>query len=227
MATVPVVPTFTAGTVVTAAALNQLGAAVQFLLTPPKAVLQQTNVAPVSGGQAIAATTATAIIWTVAVNNGDSAWSAGSPTRYTSQTPGYYLFEGVWQSTAELTSGYRGAFFRITTGANNPGGAGLTTSFGASREANVTSATGINYTAVGAALISPYLYVLDYVELIAYSGAAETTGFTDGGSYLSATLVSLLWPSPMRNSPSCRRKCRRSRGRSRRCSSGARACRTS
>ena len=191
MATVPAVPTFTAGSAPAYTVLNQLGAAVQFLLTPPKAVLQQTNVAPVSGGQSVAITTDTAIIWTVAISNGDSAWSAGNPARFTVQTPGYYLLEGTWQSTAETTASYRGARFRITTGVNNPGGAGLTSSFGSTRVANVTSATGVNYTAVGAAMISPFLYVLDYVELIAYAGHAETTGFTDGGSFLTATLVSL------------------------------------
>ncbi len=213
MAAVPVVPTFTAGSVVTAAALNQLGAAVQFLLTPPKAVLQQTSVAPVLGGQSVAAVTATAIIWTVAINNGDSAWSAVNPTRFTAQTPGYYLFEAVWQSTAETSAGYRGGFFQVTTGANNPGGAGLTTAFGSARAANVTSASGANYTAIGSALISPYLYVADYAEFFAYSSHAETTGFADGGSYLTATLVSLLWPRPP---PPRSRRCRR---RSPRCSS--------
>jgi hypothetical protein len=191
MATVPAVPAFTAGSAPTYATLNQLGYAVQFLLTPPKTVLQQTNIAPVSGGQSISATTATAIIWTAAISNSDSAWSSGNNTRVTAQTPGYYLFEGTWQSTAETSSGYRGAYFQVTTGAGNPGGAGLTTAFGSTRLANVTSATGTNYTAAGAALISPYLYVADYVELYAYSSHAETTGFTDGGSYLTATLVSL------------------------------------
>jgi len=167
MATVPTVPTFTAGTVATAATLNQLGSAVSFLLQPPRSVIQQTNVAPVSGGQSIPA------------------------TQYTAQTPGYYRLDGVWQATAETTAGYRGAYFRITTGTNNPGGAGLTTSFGSSRLANVTSATGVNYTAIGTSMITPYMYVLDYVELIAYSSHAETTGFTDGGSYLTVTLVSV------------------------------------
>ena len=71
------------------------------------------------------------------------------------------------------------------------GGAGLTTSFGSQRLPNVTSATGTNYTAIGCSAISPLLYALDYVELIAYAGHAETTGFTDGGSWMTATLVSL------------------------------------
>jgi hypothetical protein len=191
MATVPTVPTFTAGSVVTATTLNQLGTAVSFLLAPPKAVLQQVNSSPFGGGQSIAATTATAIGWNNAINNSDSAWSSGNNTRFTCQTPGYYLFEAVWQSTAETSAGYRGCYFRVTTGSNNPGGAGLTTSFGASRAPNVTSASGVNYTAIGSACISPFLYVLDYVEFMAYSSHSETTGFTDGGSYLTATLVSL------------------------------------
>jgi hypothetical protein len=191
MATVPSVPTFTAGTAPSAATLNNLGYAVSFALQPPRAVLQQTNVSPVSGGQSISATTATAIIWTVAVEDSDTGWSTSNRTRYTAQTPGYFRCDGVWQATAETSSGYRGAYFRITTGANNPGGPGLTTSFGSSRLANVTSATGVNYTAIGCSMISPYLYVLDYVELIAYSSHSETTGFTDGGSYFTATLVSL------------------------------------
>lgn len=191
MATVPTVPTFTAGSSPSYTTLNNLGYAVQFALQPPRAVLQQTNVAPVSGGQAVAATTDTAIIWTVAVADSDGGWSTSNRTRYTAQTPGYFRLDAVWQSTAETTSGYRGARFRITTGVNNPGGAGLTTSFGSAREMNVTSASGVNYTAAGCSLISPYMYVLDYVELIAYSSHAETTGFTDGGSYMTATLVSL------------------------------------
>jgi hypothetical protein len=191
MATVPTVPTFTAGTSPTYTTLNQLGSAVSFLLQPPRSVIQQTNVAPVSGGQAISATTDTAIIWTVTAVNSDSGWSSGANTRYTAQTPGYYRLDAVWQATAETTSGYRGARFRITTGVNNPGGAGLTTHLGSQRLANVTSVTGVNYTAIGCSAITPYMYLLDYVELIAYSSHAETTGFTDGGSWLTVTLVSL------------------------------------
>jgi len=191
MATVPTVPTFTAGSVATAAALNQLGYAVSFILGPPKAILQQTNASPFATGQAISATTATAIGWNNAIEDSDGGWSSANRSRYTAQTPGYFMCEAVWQSTAETSAGYRGAYFRVTTGSNNPGGAGNQTSFGASRPPNVTSATGVNYTAVGASMLSPYLYVLDYVELIAYSSHAETTGFTDGGSYLTVTLVSI------------------------------------
>jgi hypothetical protein len=188
---VPTVPTFTAGSDPTYTTLNQLGYAVSFLLQPPKAVLQQVNASPVSGGQSISSVTATAIIWNSTVVDNDSGFSASHNTRYTVATPGYWLCEGTWQSTAELTATYRGAYFRQTYGAGNPGGAGNTFSFGASREANVTSASGVNYTAVGTAMLSPYLYIGDYIELIAYSGAAETTGFTDGGSMMSLTLVSI------------------------------------
>jgi hypothetical protein len=191
MATVPSVPTFSAGTSPTYTTLNNLGYAVSFALQPPRAVLQQTNIAPVSGGQSISITTDTAIIFTVAVLDSDTGWSTSNRTRYTAQTPGYFRFDAVWQATAETTASYRGARFRITTGVNNPGGAGLTSSFGSQRLPNVTSATGTNYTAIGCSGISPLLYVLDYVELIAYAGHAETTGFTDGGSYMTATLVSL------------------------------------
>jgi hypothetical protein len=191
MATVPSVPTFTAGSSPTYTTLNALGYAVQFALTPPRAVLQQTNVAPVSGGQSISITTDTAIIFTVAALDSDSGWSTSNRTRYTCQTPGYFRFDAVWESTAETSATYRGARFRVTTGVNNPGGAGLTSSFGSQRLPNVTSATGTNYTAIGCSGISPLLYVLDYVELIAYAGHAETTGFSDGGSYMTATLVSL------------------------------------
>ena len=191
MATVPSVPTFTAGSTPSYATLNNLGYAVQFALTPPRAVLQQTNVAPVSGGQAISATTDTAIIFTVAVLDSDSGWSTSNRTRYTAQTPGCFRFDAVWQASAETSSGYRGARFRITTGANNPGGAGNISSFGSARLMNVTSASGVNYTAIGCSMISPYLYIADYVELVAYSSHTETTGFADGGSYMTATLVSL------------------------------------
>ena len=188
---VPTVPVFLAGSDPAYSVLNQLGYAVSFLLQPPKAILQQVNASPVSGGQSIAATTATAIIWNSTVTDNDSGFSAAHNTRYTAATPGYFLCEAVWQSTAELTATYRGAYFRQTYGSNNPGGAGTTVPFGSSREANVTSSSGANYTAVGTAMLSPYLYVGDYIEVVAYSGAAETTGFTDGGSMMSLTLVSL------------------------------------
>lgn len=191
MATVPTVPTFTAGSVVTDVTLNDLGYAVSFLLGPPKAILQQTTASPYASGQSISATTATAIGWNNVIEDSDSGWSSANRTRYTAQTPGYFMCEAVWQSTNETTSGYRGAYFRVTSGSNNPGGAGNTTSFGSSRPPNVTSSTGADYTAVGTAMVSPYLYVLDYVELIAYSSHAETTGFTDGGSMMTVTLVSL------------------------------------
>ena len=191
MATVPSVPTFTAGSTPSAATLNELGYAVQFLLTPPKAILQQTNASPYSSGQSISATTATAIGWNNVIEDSDSGWSSSNRTRYTAQTPGYFLCEAVWQSANETSSGYRGGYFRITTGSNNPGGAGNTTSFGSSRPPNVTSSTGADYTAVGAAMLSPYMYVLDYVEFMAYSSHSESTGFTDGGSMMTVTLVSL------------------------------------
>ena len=95
MATVPSVPTFTAGSSPAYSVLNALGYAVQFALQPPRAILQQTNVSPVSGGQSITITTDTAIIFTVAVLDSDSGWSTSNRTRYTCQTPGYFRFDAV------------------------------------------------------------------------------------------------------------------------------------
>ena len=191
MATVPSVPTFNAGSVATAVTLNQLGSAVSFLLAPPKAILQQTNASPYAGGQSISATTPTAIGFNSEILDSDNGWTSGNPTKYYAQTPGYFLVEGVWQSTAETTSGYRGVYFRITTGSNNPGGSGNTSSYGSQRTPNVTSSSGANYSAVDGAILLPYMYVNDYVEMIAYSSHAETTGFTDGGCMMSITLVSI------------------------------------
>jgi hypothetical protein len=186
---VPVVPTLPAGTVVTAAQMEQLAAAVQFLLTPPIAQLQQTSVAPVSGGQSIPVTTPTAIIWTTQIADSDNGWTPAAPTQYIAQTPAYYVFSGTWQATAETTATYRGAYFQATTGPNNPGGPGLTTVFGSVRVPNVTTAA--QYSGTGTQMLSPYLYAGDFVELYATSGHAETTGFADGGSFLSVQLASL------------------------------------
>lgn len=186
---VPVVPSLPAGTAVTAAQMAQLAAAVQFLLTPVLAQLQQTSTAPVSGGQSIPITTPTAVIWTAQIADPDNGWTPAAPTRYTAQTPGYYWCSAAWQSTAETSSTYRGAYFQATTGPGNPGGAGTTTVFGSARIPNVTTAA--QYTSTGTQMLSPYLYAGDYVELYAIAGHAETTGFTDGGSFMSVQLASL------------------------------------
>ena len=81
------------------------------------------------------------------------------------------LHRAAWASNA---TGNRQAYFQVTTGANNPGGAGLTTAFGA--VAGLTDGTG-NPTRFTLAALCPYLYLLDYLEVYAYqnSGGALNT----------------------------------------------------
>ena len=166
MATIPTVPSFVTGETPSIAKLNQLASCVSFIYTIP-AFGQLTG-----SGQSLTNNTATALTWSVTTDR-DTGWAAGHPTRYTAQTPGYYQLDALaaWASNA---TGNRQAYFQVTTGANNPGGAGLTTAFGA--VAGLTDGTG-NPTRFTLAALCPYLYLLDYLEVYAYqnSGGALNT----------------------------------------------------
>jgi hypothetical protein len=166
MATIPAVPSFTFQEVPPDAVLNQLASCVTFVATLPA-------YAELQGGPTLTTATATALAWPVKVTDRDSGWSSGSNTRYTAQTGGYYdLSAGVvFTSNA---AGYRAAWFQVTTGANNPGGAGNSTIFGYKG----TSADPSGTTMISLGITSPYLYDLDYLQVFAFqnSGGNLATG---------------------------------------------------
>ena len=162
MATLPTVPSFVTGETPSIAKLSQLAYCVSFFNTIP-AFGSFTDT-----GQSIANNTNTALTWTK-VTDRDGGWAAGNPTRYTAQTAGYYQASALLSFNASATGG-RAAWFQVTTGANNPGGAGLTQPFGYSD----SGPDGTSVTGVRIGELSPYLYALDYVEVFAWqlSGGA-------------------------------------------------------
>lgn len=179
MATVPTVPSFAFQEDPTIAKLNQLAACVSFINSLPAYVS-----AVAGGSQSVASSTET-VIQFVASTDRDSGWSGGAVARYVAQTPAYYDFE-AHLDFASNTAGLRHAYFQVTTGSGNPGGAGNTTQFGGC----AVIADASTDTHVEIAQMSPYLYVNDYVQVFGYqtSGGALTIG---NASQLFITLDSL------------------------------------
>jgi hypothetical protein len=162
MATIPTVPSFTFQQAPSIAVLNQLASCVTFATRLPAW-------AALTGSQSLTNNTVTALSWT-AVTDRDGGTSG---TEYIAQTPGYYeLAAGV--SFASNSTGVRLAYFVVTTGANNPGGSGHTTIFGTASAA--ASPTNVTRLSLGA--VSPYLYLLDVLQVVAFqnSGGALAAG---------------------------------------------------
>jgi hypothetical protein len=163
MGTIPAVPTFPAGYAAQGAQLAELCAAITWLMSgKPLAQLAQ-NVA-----QSLTNATAAAVSWDTKVTDRDSGWSSSHDTRYTAQTPGYYL--AAASVSIGTSSGAQIAFFQVTTGSNNPAGSGVTTKFG-------RAAIPASGACVVVKSLTPYLYDLDYVEVWAEqtSGSTVTT----------------------------------------------------
>jgi hypothetical protein len=177
MATLPTVPTFTFQEDPSITVLSELAAAVTFVSTLPAYALLE-------GSPTLTTATVTALAWTTKVTDRDSGWASGNNTRYTAQTPGYYDLNACI-TFASSTTGARIAYYRVTTGANNPNGAGNTTIFG-DKAVAAANATG-NWITLGAT--SPYLYLLDYVEVYAYQNSGGN--LATGTNYWTAALVSL------------------------------------
>jgi hypothetical protein len=174
MATLPSVPTFTTGQTPSIAVLNQLAYCVTFLNTVPA-------FGQFTASQSVSNSTTTALSWTK-VTDRDGGWSSGNPTRYTAQTGGYYQFSGL-VSVPTTSSATCSAWFQVTTGSNNPNGSGLTQRF-AYTDAGTTSGA----TALSLGELSPYLYVLDYVECYVFqnTGSSQSTA-----GYMQVTIESL------------------------------------
>jgi hypothetical protein len=168
MGTIPLVPTLEAGYAAQGAQLQELCTAITWLMTgKPLAELNQGSAQTFTSG------TAAALTWDTKVTDRDSGWSSGSNTRYTAQTPGYYLAEAV-ASFNGASSGGVAAWYQVTTGSGNPVGAGVNTLF--CRPALPLQSAG---TAVALKSLTPYMYAGDYIQVIAEQ--------TSGGTLSTAT----------------------------------------
>ena len=182
MGSIPVVPTFPAGLPATGAAMQELCTALTWCFSGrPVAEFQQAS------AQTISTSTTTAVTWDTKITDRDSGWSSGSNTRYTSKTPGIY---DVTASVpyASNSTGYRQTWFRVTTGSNNPAGAGVTTQFG------VASYFAAGNAGACARFLTPYLYVSDYVEVLTWQTSGGNLALSVAGGqgppWFSVVLVS-------------------------------------
>lgn len=117
MATIPVPITWTAGQVVTAAQMNGLRDALNFLLNPPQAGLRQT----------VAQSLTTAVTAGLTMDTEDRDNDGGHSTvtntnRYTCQTAGWFLLHGGAAFASNVT-GSRTLFHRVNGGALSEMGA--------------------------------------------------------------------------------------------------------
>ena len=195
MAVIPIIPVFEAGDWYLFR-LQQLSAAVAFACRVPVVfhLYKTANESLLAGVQ-------TPVTWDAASADSDGGWSAGSPSRYTAQTPGYFHLDAGVNCTTTAVDGQLLISLRATTGPVNPAGAGVVTWFASrSDDAGILS----QQESLALSATSPYLYAGDYVEVMALSTNAQTltagwnnsgnndlNGFPDGSPSFTGMLVSL------------------------------------
>lgn len=173
MADLPKVKVWTAGDQPNADGLNQVGYALKWLTNPPHAYIYQTS------AQSTANAAWTAISFSAELRDTDTMWTAGSPTRLTINSSGWWEFEyAIWWASAADTNWrlpslrVNGTLFSTqTAGANN------------GQDIIIRGITDL------------YLYTGDYVELCSWqsSGGSLNTG---GGSLTGDhSFLSALWTS--------------------------------
>jgi hypothetical protein len=172
---IPSTRLFTAGEVETGAYLNatitSLG---NFVLGKPVFSAWQSTV------QTLTTSTYTPIDFTSEQIDRDNGHSnVTNPSRYTAQTAGYYLFNGVIQYASNVT-GARRAFWGVNGGDPAGGGGFFTTS------STLIAGT----TTVIAPPLLVYLSVGDYVQLRGWqSSGANLSTVAAGGVFSSMTAV--------------------------------------
>ncbi len=179
MSTVPVMRTWTAGELVTAAYMNSnVRDAGNFLLARPMAILRQTS------AQSFANNTWTGVLFDTEDLDRDAGHSTVTNTsRYTGQTTGYYLglYTMPWSPNG---TGGRWAKLRLNgtdAVATTPG-----------RDSRLTAGAGVDTAASGSGIV--YLNgSTDFAELVAYQGSGGALS-----AYIStdaAPRLSMLWVS--------------------------------
>lgn len=167
MGTVPVMHVFTTGEVVTASNLNNNTVTLAaFVLAVPYCKVRQT------ANQAIS--TGTALSWSTADVNSDSIWSAGAPTRLTSNTPGWYELSGKFECTTGITTGRRGTIPAVN-----------------GTQLNQMLLPGVQSSAGICPDFPIFLNATDYAELLAFSDVASSS--TNSGTAIAQAWALLRW----------------------------------
>lgn len=165
MATVPLPHQFAVGEVVTSSNINTFYSAISFLQQPPAFKLITTVNVPIGTGAFHS------VSWNNAAIDTYHGWVVGTPTRYTSQCPGFYwISANVGWNTGVAAAGHtsvgilsvNGATFGETDALNN-----------FSQDTGFTSTVG-----VGGSLL--YLNVNDYVEYQVLQDTGASQNITQG-----------------------------------------------
>lgn len=170
MPQVPQPRTWVVGDTVSAARLNALRDAINFLLNPPMFAGYQAT------AQSIPNLTETAVIIDTVTQDSATGYNVSTPTRYTAQYSGWYEVVGKvnFNSTA---SGFRAVSFHVNGNAVVP-----------NPQANEPTSGGVNNiepVAVG----TVYLNAGDYVELTAYQNTGAAVPLTAPYSTFTARWV--------------------------------------
>ena len=176
MATVPTTHDFTDGIVTSSEDNAYIRDPIKFLLSPPRAMLRQTTLQPLTTGVAAAlAFQAEDVDDDVDGVGGHD--NAVNNTRYTARYPGRYLLGGGVGFVANVT-GRRGCYWAVDGAAVNGSMTAL-------------PATAVLEANVPARAISVYLNTGDYVELVAFqeSGGTLNTNVTT----FNQPSMSVLW----------------------------------
>lgn len=180
MGTIPLVPVLPAGYAAQGAQLQELCTAITWLMTG-KPLTQLTQ----ASAQTFTTSTPAFVTWDTKVTDRDSGWSSGSNTRYTAQTPGYYL-AAANVCFASNSSGARIANFQVTTGSGNPLGAGVTTLFCRPSVPGQSTATGVALES-----LTPYMYAGDYLQVIAEQSSGGNLATVVAGATPSWLMIML------------------------------------
>ena len=171
----PTFPAFAYQETPTLAKLQSLAGAVSFATQVPIVASLK-----MSATQAVTASTATAVGWTVEECDSDNMHSTTvNPSRLTAQTQGYYRMHAAIALSIPSATEYE-AYFQQTTGSSNPAGSGHTVKFGA--DASVSGSTTSDYMALSIRSLTPCLYAGDYVEAYVFVGAACTIQYSFGAT---------------------------------------------
>ena len=184
MGTIPTIPTFTAGAILTAAQMNNIKAANDFWALTPRAYVYQSSVTSVANSAAS---------WTLLpmqaevfdiVQSGDSPMhdTTTDPSRVYIRTTGKYEINGQVQIVLN-SAGYRAAQVRLNAAGSGSGGTQLAL--------NVVDASSAALVSLPIPTVEYDLTAGDYVEMFAQqnSGGALNTIVGAGVTFLRVKLT--------------------------------------
>lgn len=166
--TIPTIPTLSAGYVVTAADMNNLSACATFMLNKPIA-----SVHDGLGTQTIT-TSASSVAFNTKDFDTDGMWSSGANTQFTVQTPGFYKIAYSVATVGSSTAYTLGTSVVVTTGANNPLGAGISQLPIWQGYGSALTASSLRVVARNTGIIPYYMFIGDYVQVKAVAVSTMT-----------------------------------------------------